>query len=295
MSYIRTLHKKGLITPPKHVLAGMQIEVMSGSESYGVSSNESDVDIVGVSIPEKNVVFPHLSGEIQGFGRQIKRFDQYQQYKIMDKEKNKEYDFTIYSIIKYFQLCMDNNPNMIDSLFVPRRCILYTTRIGEMIRESRKIFLHKGSFHKLKGYAYSQLNKMNNKKPEGKRLETVKKYGYDVKFAYHTVRLILQCEQILSEGDLDLERNRNQLKAIRKGKWTIEQIQDFFNMKEKHLENLYNSCTVLPHSPDEKAIKQLLINCLEEWFGDIGSAVVVPNQTENLISDIEVLLGKYRG
>ena len=113
--------------------------------------------------PEKNMVFPQLVGHIEGFGKQKKRFEQYQQHHIKSKDDNKEYDITIYSIVKYFQLCMDNNPNMVDSLFVPRRCVLYTTAIGEHVRENRKLFLHKGCFHKFKGYAYSQINKLKNK------------------------------------------------------------------------------------------------------------------------------------
>jgi hypothetical protein len=57
---------------------------------------------------------------------------------------------------------MDNNPNMIDSLFVPRRCILHTTQIGEHVREYRKEFLTKGSWYSFKGYSYSTIQKIKN-------------------------------------------------------------------------------------------------------------------------------------
>ncbi len=55
---------------------------------------------------------------------------------------------TVYPIVKYFRLLMDNNPNIIDSLFVPRNCVLYSTKVGEMVRENRHIFLHKGCWAK---------------------------------------------------------------------------------------------------------------------------------------------------
>lgn len=167
MSYILRCKKRGLIDPPKHVLNGMQLEVLMGSQAYGVASAISDMDIYGFSIPRKEMIFPHLAGQIQGFGRQIQRFEQYQQHHVEDKDAKKEYDFSIYNIIKYFQLCMDNNPNMIDSLFVPRTCILFTTKIGEMVRENRRLFLHKGAWHKFKSYGYSQLHKIKTKKPQG--------------------------------------------------------------------------------------------------------------------------------
>ena len=51
----------------------------------------------------------------------------------------------------------------------------------------------------------------------------------DVKFLYHVVRLLNEAEQILMEGDLDLERNREQLKSIRKGEWTFDQIVKYFD------------------------------------------------------------------
>lgn len=79
------------------------------------------------------------------------------------KSTGKEYDFSVYNITKYFRLVMENNPNMIDSLFVPRNCVIHSTPISEKIRENRKMFLHRGAWHKFKGYAYSSIHKMNFK------------------------------------------------------------------------------------------------------------------------------------
>ncbi len=198
MKLLKRLNKEGLINPPKFLLNNVAYLTMVGSVAYGVSDVGSDIDVYGFCIPHKNTIFPHLAGEISGFGRQIKRFEQWEQHHIKESS-GKEYDFSIYSIIKYFQLCMDNNPNMLDSLFVPRRCIIHSTQIGELVRESRKLFLHKGAFHKFKGYAYGQLHKMRIKDPEvgSKRYDMVQEFGYDLKFAYHIVRLLDEVEQIL--------------------------------------------------------------------------------------------------
>jgi len=293
MSYVKKLYKRGLITPPKHVIDSIQLEVETGSVAYGVSTDHSDVDICGFSIPRKAMIFPHLRGEIQGFGKQTQRFDQWQQHHVQDKDCNKEFDFNIYGITKFFQLCMDNNPNMIGLLYTPIRCVLFTTKIGEMVRENRKLFLHKGAWHKFKGYSYSQIHKMKTKIPTGKRKETIEKFGYDVKFGLHCIRLLNEIEQILTEHDLDLERNREQLKSIRRGEWSMEDILEYFNKKEKELETLYTSST-LQHSPDEPKIKQLLIDCLEEYYGDLSKAIHIPNKTENLIKDLEGLVERYK-
>lgn len=160
MNLIERLHSKGLIKPPPFVVGGTQYLVISGSVAYGVSGETSDMDIYGWTIPPKDVIFPHLAGVILGFGQQIQRFDQWQQHHIIEKDTQKEYDISIYNIVRFFQLVMENNPNMIDSLFVRENCILHQTKIAQHVRDNRKLFLHKGSWYKFKGYAYSQMHKM---------------------------------------------------------------------------------------------------------------------------------------
>lgn len=289
MNTMQQLAKKGLVSPPKWLPDNVMYETIMGSMAYGVSTDNSDFDIYGFCMPKKELVFPHLAGEIPGFGKQLKRFAQYQQHHIIDPSANggkgREYDIVIYSIVKYFQLCMENNPNMIDSLFTPANCVLTRTPIYDMIMRSRELFLHKGCFHKFRGYAYAQLHKMDSKNPTGKRKELVDKFGYDVKYAYHLVRLSLECEQILEEHDLDLQRGREMLKSIRRGDWTLENIKHWFADKERHLENLYLTST-LPHSPDEDAIKQLLLDCLEHHYGDLSKAVVIPGKEKAALQEI---------
>lgn len=189
---------------------------------------------------------------------------------------------------------MDNNPNMVDSMFVPRECITHTSRVGEMVREKRHMFLHKGSWYRYKGYAYSQLNKMGKKDGDGKRQASIAKYGYDVKQAYHLVRLLDECEQIFSTGDLDLRRNSEQLKAIRRGEVLEADIRRFAADKEHVLENLrYESD--LPDRPDEEAIKQLLLECLEEHYGTLDACIVTDNAPIVVLRDIANIIERNRG
>ena len=82
MSVIKKLLKSELISPPKFLENSVQYETIMGSMAYGVSGDSSDIDIYGFCIPKKDMIFPHLKGEILGFGRQTKRFEQYQQHGI---------------------------------------------------------------------------------------------------------------------------------------------------------------------------------------------------------------------
>ena len=297
-STIHHLTEKGLIRPPKFLPANVHYETIMGSVAYGVSSDTSDMDVYGFCIPPKDMVFPHLAGEISGFGKPHKRFEQFQEHHIVDADdlngKGRVYDVQIFNIVKYFQLAMDNNPNMIDSLFTPQTCILHMTRIGNMVREQRKLFLHKGAWAKFKGYAYSQLHKMTTKEPKGKRKEIRDRFGYDVKYAYHLVRLLYEAEQILLDGDMDLLRHREHLKAIRRGEVTEADIRQWAADKEKHLENLYLQSS-LPNQPDEAKIRTLLLNCLEEHYGSLENCIHVPDAAAQALREIQDVLDRYRG
>ena len=340
MSLIDNLISQNLIHPPSFLKNNVFYECMMGSEAYGVSSGESDIDIYGFCIPPKDIIFPHLKGNIIGFGKQPEKFNNFTNHNIKTKDNKKQYDISIYNIVRYFQLCMENTPNIIDSLFVPRRCILYTTQVGELVRENRHIFLHKGGWHKFKGYAFSQLHKMENKNiklyvdicnklnidPEtfdeshleslkgydqkildelimiykkitksgimSKRIKLIKKHGYDTKFGYNVVRLLNEIEQIMIEGDLDLERNREQLKSIRRGEWSLNRIKKYFEDKEKDLEQLYTN-SKLRYKPDEQLIKKLLLNCLEMHFGSLNTVFPIEKNINQLISEIQEVIDKY--
>ena len=148
---------------PQHMKNNIHYEVVMGSTAYGVSDDMSDVDIYGFCMPPKHILFPYSNGHMVGFGDKPENFEQFQKHHIIDKGSRKEYDVCIYSIVKFFNLCMQNNPNMVDALFVPTRCVLHSTSIGNHVRDNRKLFLSKRVWHKFKGYAYSQLHKMGNK------------------------------------------------------------------------------------------------------------------------------------
>lgn len=296
-SVIQKLEKRGLITPPKWLSSNTCYETIMGSTAYGVNSDMSDFDIYGFAIPPKSDVFPHLRGEIPGFGLQKQRFAQYQQHHIEDKQAmngfGRMYDMSIYSIVKYFQLVMENNPNMIDSLYTPIDCIVHITQIGQMVRDNRDMFLHKGCWHKFRGYAYAQLSKIKAKSKESKRYWMIEKYGYDCKFAYHVVRLVLEVEQILTEGTIDLRRNSDVLKAIRNGEWSESKLKSWFNEKEASLEPLYHA-SQLPYKPDQNKVKALLLSCLEQHYGSLSKAVTRPDKANDLIAELERIIEVYK-
>ena len=121
----------------KYVEEHTIFETIVGSQAYGINSPESDVDKSGVMIP----------GPEYFFG--LDRFDQFSDYPDEDK--------TIYDIRKILRLLADNNPNCLDLLFVPDRCILKMTPSWQTFMENRDIFVSKRCRYTFSGYAYAQL------------------------------------------------------------------------------------------------------------------------------------------
>jgi uncharacterized protein len=269
---IAKLYKADKLKVEQTFVTDVHFEGITGSFAYGISGTTSDTDVIGICIPPVDWVFPHTAGYIPGFGQPAPKFEVAQEHHIKDGEK--EYDVAIYSIIKFFHLVAENNPNLIDVLFLPERCITHIDTIGKHIRQNRKLFLTRHAFHKFIGYAYGQLKLMGRKNPKESRLELVEKYGFDTKFASHLVRLALECEQILIEHDLDLERNSEILKGIRRGEWTMDRVKGWFAEKELQLNQLYNTSS-LRFAPDWEALRAVLMCCLEEKYGSLAKYVSV--------------------
>jgi predicted nucleotidyltransferase len=297
MSTLQRLADRGLVRPPRWLPGNVQYETVMGSVAYGVASDSSDVDVYGWAVPPKDDVFPHLRGEIAGFSKPARRFEVYQEHHVRDPDalagRGRTYDLTVYGIVKLFSLAMENNPNVLDSLFTPATCVLHTTRVGNLVRENRRLFLHKGAWPKFKGYAYSQLHKLAIKQPTGKRADLVAAHGYDVKFAYHVVRLLTEVEMILNEGDIDLQRDNERLKAIRRGEWTEARLRQWCADKEADLERAYAAST-LRAAPDDARIRGLLMQCLEEHYGSLEGCVVEPDRAVTALRNVQAELERVR-
>jgi hypothetical protein len=90
------------------------------------------------------------------------------------------------------------------------------------------------------------------------------KFGYDTKHAYHLVRLIRMCREILTTGVVQVKRpDREELLAIRNGAWTYDQLIEFADREDKALAELYNTSTALPKTPDKEKLDQLCIRLVQ--------------------------------
>ncbi len=122
-----------------------------------------------------------------------------------------------------------------------------------------------------------------------KRKELVSKFSFDVKYAAHIVRISDEAEQLLETGEMDVTRSCEMQKAIRRGEMPLEEIEKWFHEKERSLEKLYHETQAVPHRPDVDKIRQLLMECLEMWYGSIDH-MAVKTDAEKKLAQIEAIL-----
>ena len=249
MSTLQRLTDRGLVKPPRWLPGNVQYETIMGSVAYGVSSDTSDVDVYGWAIPPKEDIFPHLRGEILGFGKQAKRFEQLPGAPRRGPGRPgraradlRPDDLRHRQVLRPGDGEQPEHHRLAVHARRPASCTARgsATSCGRTAGSS----CTRGPGPSSRGTPTRQLHKLAIKQPQGKRAELVAEHGFDTKFGYHVVRLIGEVEQILVEGDIDLQRNNEQLKAIRRGEWTEERLRQWFADKESHLERAYAESTL---------------------------------------------------
>lgn len=126
----------------------------------------------------------------------------------------------------------------------------------EIMKNERSYLAAKREFDQ-----YQDWKKNRNKK----RSELEEKFGYDTKHAYHLVRLIRMCKEVLLTGKVLVKRHdREELLFIRNGGWTYEQLMEFARVMSLELNELYKTSTALPNVPNKDMLNKLCIKLVEK-------------------------------
>ncbi len=189
------------------------MECLAGSHLYGTNTPESDFDLRGVFIPSKEYFV--------GF---LKNIEQIQ---------NVNQDITYFDIRKFFKLCLECNPNIVELLFVPQDRLLVITPTWRKIAEHRDIFLSKKARYTFSGYAISQLHRIQQHR--NWLLHPVKKqpkrsdFGLPEDKTLVTKDQMNAYEELKKNYSLSTELNPNFLELLEKEKAFLNANRDWNN------------------------------------------------------------------
>jgi hypothetical protein len=98
------------------------------------------------------------------------------------------------------------------------------------------------------------------------RAELEQQHGYDTKYAMHIIRLYGEAKELMEHGHITLPRpNREELVAIRMGKYTLSELQNLGAQLESEA-LVAQATSPLPDQVDREAINKLLANAhLKFW------------------------------
>ena len=222
---------------------------VGGSELHGAKVHGTDdLDIYGVYIEPPEMVLgleslPHYVWSTASNHR---------------RNGPTDVDVTLYSLKKWAGLACKGNPTALHFLFADG-----VTRNGEWkeIVGNREVFLARACVKQFLGFADAQLQRLTGKRGRGKkgqRPEIEAKYGYDVKAAMHTLRLLYECKELMSEGEISLPRpEKDFLIKVRTGKYAMEKV---LAMAEKMIAECTKAAETssLPERVDRRSVSLLV-------------------------------------
>lgn len=230
---------------------------IGGSELHGAKVHGTDdLDVYGVYIEPPELVLgleslPHFVWSTAGNDR---------------RNGPNDVDITLYSLKKWAGLACKGNPTALHFLFA--HDVLKNPTWAQIVGQKRA-FLARSCLKQFLGFANDQLARITGKKGRGKkgqRPEFEQKFGYDVKAAMHTLRLLYECKELLSEEKISLPRpERDFLIKVRTGKYSLDKVIAFAAKMFSECEEAAKSSS-LPERVDRAAVSRLLANSyLKAW------------------------------
>jgi len=230
---------------------------VGGSELHGAKVHGTDdLDIYGVYIEPPEMILglesiPHFVWSTAGDDR---------------RNGPNDVDVTLYSLKKWAALACKGNPTALHFLFAEG---VMANPMWREIAANKLAFLARIHVKPFLGFANDQLQRMTGRKGRGKkgqRPEIEQKFGYDVKAAMHTLRLLYEGKELLSQGCITLPRPECEfLIRVRTGKYSMDKVIAI-------AQKLFQECeaaaktSVLPERVDRVAVSRLVTSAyLNAW------------------------------
>lgn len=234
--------------------------MIAGSHLYGTATEFSDED-------RRGVVYDPLCAM---FG--LESFEQI--------EEKEPYDKVLYGLRKFTRLALQNNPNILDTLFTPPEYWKIYTEDWLDLYAKRHWFLSQRIRKTYAGYAKSQIYRikqhkrwltqadnskeykewLNNRNPARHALEI--KYGYDTKHAAHLARLLVQARDILRDRTYNptlTGANQTIVLEVLHGRVLYDDLLEWSGNLLAEIEHMHSD---LPLEPDSSEIEAIIMGIL---------------------------------
>lgn len=298
-------------------------KIRTGSHLYGLNTINSDEDFFSIFIPnEKDLL-----------GLKTLDYIDNSTNKSDAKNTNKDIDDKLYSLQKYLNLLIQNNPNIVETLFVNNENLIKNSFEFEELRANYDRFISRKAINTFYGYAVSQRSKLNIKSKRYKSLCVAEGYlqnlidndynrkyeitddiadvlnytleyykgskgntehfhkgmnirvilekisdeknkygwrvnnpsfntlGYDIKFAYHLIRILVEGIEIIETERLTfplIGEARNDIIRIRNEEVSLEELSDIYDKYQERF-NEAERKTRLPEKPDWEWVNNFCI------------------------------------
>lgn len=210
-----------------------------GSTAYGLATEHSDVDYLGVHYVATNKLY--------GLG--VKDLLETSRVGFLP-------DYTSHEIFKFIRLALGGNPTILEVLFLDK--YEYISPEFEQLHEIRHSFL---STKKVKaaytGYVLHQAKRLVNRNGRGFDSDLAKRTQKHVR---HCARLLMQAEAALLTGEIviDVSDARDEIFEI--GELAENNEEKFLEFIKRRVEYIDNLKSVLNDKPDRNSIEKWLIN-----------------------------------
>jgi uncharacterized protein len=168
-------------------------------------------------------------------------------------------DLVMYSLRKYLRLATKGNPTALLPLFAQSDAVLVLTPLGEELRALAPAVVSQRAVRRFLGFMNSQRERLLGRGGAPKRPELVARFGYDVKYASHALRLAYQGREVLRDGRLTLPMpaaERAEVLRVKSG--GVPELADVLDriaaVQAEIEERLDAGRTPLPAEPDLDAV-----------------------------------------
>ena len=225
-------------------------ETLAGSRLYNTHTPTSDMD-------RRGVYLEHASNII-GIGGEPK---------VQRGAEGADDDWELQPLRKFTGLAIGCSPNILDTLFAPRDKWLHSTPAWEQLYAIRHAFLNERARRTFISMAMNHLNRCaapSGRIGKSSRVALFEQFGFDVKDAANTVRLLLKAHQMITTLEYNPALDGNELlmvKAVRAGEVSYANVLAWANERLPFLERAPSQ---LPAEADMALIERTLMGIYRE-------------------------------